>query len=49
MKRFNLNFVMKKKLPTQREKRERERAIWKREKKKIYDEKENDFLNYSLQ
>ena len=47
MKRFNLNFEMRKKLSTQIEKRERE--IWKREKKKICDEKENDFLNYSLQ
>ena len=53
MKRFNLNFEMRKKLSTQIEKRERERErereIWKREKKKIYDEKENNLLNYSLQ
>ena len=48
MKRFNLNFEMRKKLSTQIEKREREREIWKQEKKKICDEKENNFLNYSL-
>ena len=38
---------MRKKLSTQIEKIERE--IWKWEKKKICDEKENDFLDYSLQ
>ena len=36
MKRFNSD------------RKEREREIWKWEKKKICDEKENNFLNYSL-
>ena len=54
MKRFNLNFidcnngvhtVMRKKLPTQREKREK----FRNEKRREFWWKRNDLLNYSLQ